>query len=146
MARQNLVKPKLAIASKKGERNIGKMERTVKESRLGYSMSYEAQGRFVVMNGVTYYNQISYDIYLHDNNYHLVVNLLIKLFCDRNSMRFEAPEWYPTKEMFGKSGKECENMNVDKGGDLHVNEKSEKVNNGIKVDKEKVECKKGITR
>ena len=35
---------------------------TVNEPRLGYGMSCEAQGRCIMMSGVNYYNQISYNV------------------------------------------------------------------------------------
>lgn len=99
---------------------------TVNEPRLGYGMSCEAQGRCIMMSGVNYYNQISYNVDLWDNNYHLIVNLLVKLFHDRNIMIFESLEWLPNMDMFGDSIKDTENENVDEDGDSWNNVKSEK--------------------
>ena len=88
-----------------------------------YGKSYEAQGRYVVVNGVSYFNQISYDIDLHDNNYHLMVNLLIKLMCGGKNLRVEAPEWYPTMEAIGHDSRNIVKMNESKACDVNSDEK-----------------------
>ena len=74
------------------------MGKVKKEYRLEYYVSYKAQGRHIVMYGVTYFNQIIYDMDLCDNNYHLIVNLLVKLLDNRVGLRVEAPEWHPIME------------------------------------------------
>ena len=60
---------------------------------------------------------------LHDNNYHLMVNLLIKLICSRNNLRVEAPEWYPTKEVIGHDGRNIGTMNESKVCDMSGDKK-----------------------
>ena len=107
LAHRNLARPKLASALEKGKSNVVIIEKVMNETGLEYDKSYEAQGRYIVMNGVTYFNQISHDMNLCDNNYHLMVSLLKKLLENRISLRVEAPEWYPTTEEIGN--RESEN-------------------------------------
>ena len=68
------------------------MKKVMNETEMGHDKSYEAQGRYMVMNGITYFNQISYDMDLCDNNYHLMVSLLIKLLNNCVSPRVKAPK------------------------------------------------------
>lgn len=65
------------------------MRRIENECKSRYGKSYEAQGRYEVVNRVSYFNEISYDMDLHDNNYHLMVNLLIQLTFSSNNLRIE---------------------------------------------------------
>lgn len=58
---------------------------------MGYGKIYKAQGRYVVMNRVVYFSEIRQDVDLHENNYHYVVNLLIRLLNNTNSLRVGAP-------------------------------------------------------
>ena len=108
------------------------MRRIGNEQRTDYSKSYEAQGQHVVIDGVTYFNQISHDMESCDKNYHLMVNLLAKLFNNRNFLRFEAPKWYSNVEKMSERIVEIENMNLEEDEETDVDDMKRNVDNDIK--------------
>ena len=134
------------------------MERMENELKMGYGKSYEAQGRHVVINGVAYFNQISYNMDLCNNNYHLMANLLIKLTHGCNNLQVEVPEWQPTIKEIGDYGKNMEDINGGKDTDMNdawypkekqLKEKSRerKDNTEIYIDydmREKINCDEWI--
>lgn len=94
------------------------MEKIEKEMKVGFGKSYESQGRPVVINRVIYFNQISCNVDLCNNNYHLMFNLLIKLINGRNNLRVEVPAWYSTTEVIEYDGKNIEKINKGKNNGM----------------------------
>ena len=68
---------------------------------------------------------------MHDNNYHLMVSLLIKLLNERVSLRVEVPEWYPTIEKIGNSGEEVKNLNCNEDERMGNTDMGRKVDNNL---------------
>lgn len=62
------------------------MERIENQLNIGYGKIYESLGKYVIINRLSYFNHVSYDMDLYKNNYYLMVNLLIKLTYSRNNL------------------------------------------------------------
>ena len=48
---------------------------------------------------VACYNQMDQEWWLCNSNYHKMVQIMIKIVQNASSLRIEAPEWYPNREL-----------------------------------------------